>query len=110
MLTVKLVACVILHFRSEYDVHYRMRLVDLSEVPALLARVFRASQLAILDPDAALGSIATDQDPPEMTLWVRAIRTGLCPVVWNPSLASQLSTLAPDDPICRAMRQFVGLS
>lgn len=110
MLTVKLVACVILHFRSEADVHYRIRLVDLSEVPALLARVCRAAQLAMLDPDAALGPIAMDQDPPEMTLWVRAIRTGLCPVVWNPPLASQLSTRAPGDPICTALRQFVGLS
>lgn len=105
----KLVALVISQFHSEMDVHYRLRLVDLLEVPLLLSRVFRAAQLATLDPGAALGQIAMDQDPPEMTLWVRAFRHGCPPVAWSPSLASQLSEIAPDEPVYRALRQFVGM-
>lgn len=107
----KLVAFVILRFQSEPfpDVHYQLQLLNPSDVPLLLARSFRAAHLAALDPDAAPGQIAMDQDPPEMTLWVRAFREGLWPIQWNPSLAVQLARIVSDDPGCRALRQFMGL-
>lgn len=92
------------------EVHFRLRLVDLSEVPLLLTRLCRAAQLATLDPDAALGHIAMDQDPPEMTLWVRAFRAQQVPVLWNPSLSIQLVRMSGPDPIYTVLRQFVGLA
>lgn len=108
----KLAAFVILRLQSEPfpDAHYQLQLLSPSAVPLILTRSCRAAQLAALDPDAALAQIAMDQDPPEMTLWVRAFREGLWPIQWNPSLAVQLARIVSDDPVSRALRQFVGLS